>query len=488
MEQLSKAHQADVKNINSIAIVSDLLSVVCKVTGMGFAAIARVTEDKWIACQVKDDISFGLKPGDELKIKTTICNEIRQSGEAVVINHVNEDDAFRHHHTPNLYGFQSYISVPIIRKDNTFFGTLCAIDPNPHDLNKTEVMSMFKLFSELISFHLETVEKLESTLQSLKSQHEFTQVLEQKVKERTAELVEKNLMLLKSNEEMQRFNYVTSHDLQEPLRKILTFISRFQISELDGMSITGTEYLNKISDSAQRMRLLINDLLSYSQIQESQKKHETLNLDAVLKEVIDNLDEEIAQNSAIIEIHSTCSIKAIPFQITQLFYNLIGNSLKYASNTRQLKISITGEIIQREMIQGEMIQGEIIQAEIIQAENIGGQNIGGQNIERENIEEEIIEGEIIEGENIEEEKNKKSLLANDTYCHIKIEDNGIGFDQKYGDKIFELFQRLHNKTEYSGTGVGLAIVKKIVENHNGIIDVQSSPDKGTIFNIYIPTA
>src|SRR6201999_2152761 len=122
----------------AIEAVPTVLDVVCRVTGMGFAAVARVTEDRWIACGVRDDIAFGLKPGGELKVETTICHETRQCEEPVVINHVAEDEAYRRHPTPAMYGFQSYISMPIILLDGSFFGTLCAIDPRPARLQNPE--------------------------------------------------------------------------------------------------------------------------------------------------------------------------------------------------------------------------------------------------------------------------------------------------------------------------------------------------------------
>ncbi|QJW85816.1 GAF domain-containing protein [Ramlibacter terrae] len=121
---------------------------------MGFSAVARVTEDRWVCCSVRDEIAFGLKPGGELKVETTLCNEIRGSGERVVIEHVAEDPDFRDHHTPALYGFQSYISVPIVR-DGAVWGTLCAIDPRPALLKTDAVLGMFELFSQLIAFHLD---------------------------------------------------------------------------------------------------------------------------------------------------------------------------------------------------------------------------------------------------------------------------------------------------------------------------------------------
>src|SRR5580700_6264963 len=117
-------YQADIAAIGRIDAVPTILEVVCRTTGMGFAAVARVTEDRWIACSVKDDIAFGLQPGGELKVETTICHEIRQSGEPVIINHVAESMVYCRHPTPAMYGFQSYISMPIVLPDGTFFGTL----------------------------------------------------------------------------------------------------------------------------------------------------------------------------------------------------------------------------------------------------------------------------------------------------------------------------------------------------------------------------
>jgi GAF domain-containing protein len=152
--------QDDLDLIASIPAVDAVLEVVCRTTGMGFAAIARVTDDRWICCAVKDEIAFGLKPGSELKVQTTICDEIRQSRERVVIDHVAQDAAFRNHHTPAMYGFQSYISQPIVMPDGSFFGTLCAIDPRPNTLNNPAVTGMFKLFADLVAFHLDAGLKL----------------------------------------------------------------------------------------------------------------------------------------------------------------------------------------------------------------------------------------------------------------------------------------------------------------------------------------
>jgi GAF domain-containing protein len=125
---------------------------------MRFAAVARVTEDRWVACSVLDNIDFGLTEGGELRVETTICHEVRQCREAI-INHVSEDEPWREHPTPAMYGFQSYISMPIILADGSFFGTLCAIDPRPARLNTAEIIGMFRLFAELIAKNLDADRK-----------------------------------------------------------------------------------------------------------------------------------------------------------------------------------------------------------------------------------------------------------------------------------------------------------------------------------------
>lgn len=154
----------DVVAIGKIDIVPKILEIICSSTGMGFAVVARVTEDKWIACSVCDKIGFGLAAGSELNLVTTICNQIRQSSKAVIIDDVSRDEFYAQHPIPALYGFQSYISVPIMRQDGSFFGTLCAIDPKPAKVNNPETIELFTSFAELISFHLDTIEKEASKL------------------------------------------------------------------------------------------------------------------------------------------------------------------------------------------------------------------------------------------------------------------------------------------------------------------------------------
>ena len=412
----------EVVSIQKVPIVSTILDVICRTTGMGFAAIARVTETKWVTCSVLDKIGFGLRPGDELKLETTICHEIRQNNKGVIIDHVAEDKTYCMHPTPSMYGFQSYISVPIIRKDGSFFGTLCAIDPKPAKLNTPEVIGMFQLFSDLVSFHLDAVEQIELGESKLLQERE----------ERAKALENKNAELQKMNAELESFAYVASHDLQEPLRKISTFSNLIHERDYAALSEDGKHYFVRLNKAVARMQALIKDLIMYTQVKVREQIFEKKELSAMVEEVKQNYSEEINQKQVLIEAADLCNVTVIPFQFNQLLQNLIGNSIKFSRPGVQPVIHISSS---------------------------------------------IEKGDVRVSEKLSPEKD---------YCHLVIADNGIGFDPQYRERIFEVFQRLNGRGEYEGTGIGLSIVKKIVDNHNGFISATGEVDKGACFDIYIP--
>src|SRR6185369_16964136 len=165
--------------IARIGAVDKILEMVCRTTGLGFAAVARVTETRWVACAVRDRIAFGLKPGGELEVATTICHEIRQSGELVVIDDATQHPVFCHHPTPRQYGFRSYISIPINLPDGRFFGTLCAIDPKPALVNTPETIGTMTLFAELIGMHLAAQERMAAAQSALLGEREQAQLRDQ---------------------------------------------------------------------------------------------------------------------------------------------------------------------------------------------------------------------------------------------------------------------------------------------------------------------
>jgi light-regulated signal transduction histidine kinase (bacteriophytochrome) len=432
---LEDQFKQDIINIQNIPIVKNLLNVICQTTGMGFAAIARVTQDRWITCSVQDNVSFGLKPGDELEIKTTICYEICQNPKPVIIDNVSTDPDYHDHHTPAMYKLQSYISVPIILQDGTFFGTLCAIDSKPNSLKEFKVREMFTLFAELISFHLTANEQAVENkliLQQKANLLEKTEAEKQKINKlkQNAEkkLIEKNISLEKMNSELEAFNYISSHDLQEPLRKIQLFTSTIENEELNNLSEKGKNAFYKIKNSAFRMQNLINDLLIYSKTKFDERKFAVKDLNTIAKDVIEDLSDEFENKNVVFDIKDLGKLSVIEFQFRQLLYNLINNSIKFASPERNLVITIKAEITNGLL-------------------------------------------------------DKLSPLTK--YYKLTISDNGIGFDPMYTDKIFGLFQALHTKPLKS-TGIGLTIVKRIVENHNGFIKAEGAINEGAKFEIFIP--
>jgi signal transduction histidine kinase len=227
---------ASLAAIARIDAIPTILEVVCRTTGMGFGAVARVTEDRWVACAVRDQIAFGLEPGGELEVATTICDEIRQNGQVVVIDHVAEDATYCRHPTPAMYGFQSYISVPIMLRDGTFFGTLCAIDPRPTRLDTPETVGMFKLFADLIAFHLDAQAKLEKSETALSDALDAAALREQ-------------------------FIAVLGHDLRNPLASIdggARLLLQTPLNE-KARSVVGL-----IQGSVGRMAGLIDDVLDFA--------------------------------------------------------------------------------------------------------------------------------------------------------------------------------------------------------------------------------
>lgn len=249
---------------------------------------------------------------------------------------------------------------------------------------------------------------------------------------KTVELEQSNRELKAINEELESFNNIVSHDLQEPLRKIQMFISRIEEKEEGVLSEIGKDYFSKIRTTANRMQRLMIDLVNYTRTIKSHKVFVKTNLTNLVTQIVQDLATNIEEKNAVVTIGNLPIIKAIPFQIEQLFINLVTNALKYSKENVAPEISISAV--------------------------------------------KIVENEVVEDVEVTD-KN---------YYKIVVSDNGIGFKQEYAEKVFVLFQRLETDAKYSGTGLGLAICKKIVENHNGFIKVQSAPNAGTAFNIYLP--
>jgi light-regulated signal transduction histidine kinase (bacteriophytochrome) len=244
---------------------------------------------------------------------------------------------------------------------------------------------------------------------------------------------ERNIRELnRSNKELEEFAYVASHDLQEPLRKIATFSERMKAKFYDKLGSDGAMYLDRIMSSTENMRILIDNLLEFSRATRSTRAFEPCDLNVVIKDVINELELRIEEAKAKVRAEPLPALEAVPTEMHQLFNNVIANAIKFRSAERTPSIFIRSEKLSKA------------------------------------------------------EKDKNHLRVDQNYVKIIIKDNGIGFEPDYQDKIFQIFQRLHGKAEYPGSGVGLAICKKIVDNHEGVIYAESNLGVGSTFVVILP--
>jgi two-component system sensor kinase FixL len=250
------------------------------------------------------------------------------------------------------------------------------------------------------------------------------EITERKMAEEQLKIYAKKLEV--SNQELQDFASIAAHDLQEPLRKIQSFADRVKIKAQDSIPEEALDYLNRVQASAGRMQVLINDLLTYSRVTTKAKPFTQIELSHVIKQVCSDLEHRLEQSQGKIVYENLPSLDADPVQMHQLFLNLLNNGLKFHKAGTPPVIRITSEIKQK--IPG--FYGPV--------------------------------------------------------CQIQVADNGIGFDEKYLDRIFTIFQRLHGRHEYEGTGIGLAVCRKIVDRHGGLLTAKSQLDQGATFIITLP--
>jgi light-regulated signal transduction histidine kinase (bacteriophytochrome) len=276
------------------------------------------------------------------------------------------------------------------------------------------------------------VEQIQILQESIDQHKSMASELENMVQERTKALQEANTNLARSNQELEQFAYVASHDLQEPLRKIQTFSGFILNRDYEELSPSAKDNFNRMQSAANRMQKLIEDLLVFSRTSTESKIFIKTDLNKLLQQVKEDLMVQISKTDAVIHSEVLPALNVIPLQFQQLFQNLISNALKFHTTHEQPQITITSREVDAADIPGKV--------------------------------------------NLPEKK----------YIRISFEDNGIGFESEFSDKIFQLFQRLHGRAEYPGTGIGLAICKKIMENHRGFILATGTPGSGARFDVYLP--
>lgn len=288
--------------------------------------------------------------------------------------------------------------------------------------------------------------RMNGTAQDITIQIELQMELENQIQERTEEigavieelratneeLENTNLQLIHSNQELEQFAYIASHDLQEPLRKISTFVQLLESKITGQLDEKTLGYIDKIKDATARMGKLIRDVLAYSALPKDDTTFVVVNLEDTVKNALEDYDVLMERTGAKITWNELPVIKGIPLQMSQLFFNLIGNALKFIKPNVQPKINIQCSIASTDEIRSV------------------------------------------------------HLKEGTSYYKIQFSDNGIGMKPEDTAKIFNIFQKLHRKNEFAGTGIGLSMCKKIVQNHNGEIDASQSNENGAVFNVYLP--
>jgi signal transduction histidine kinase len=306
----------DVAAIGRIGSVPSMLRVICKNTGLGFAAVARVTEGTWTACAVQDDIAFGLKPGGQLDVRTTLCRESRAMRQPVVMDHASLDPLYRDHHTPRIYNIESYISVPIILPNGEYFGNLCAIDPRPAIVSDERTLTMFKMFAELIALQLESEGRQQAVEAALLDERSTSELREQ-------------------------FIAVLGHDLRNPLAAVQATAELLErrTAEPDIASL-GT----RLKSTTRRMSRLIDDVLDFARGRLGGGMGVTLvvtdDLPLALDEVIAELRAAHPDRAVLERIAVQGSITCDRARLQQLLSNLLGNALAHGALNQPVLVDI----------------------------------------------------------------------------------------------------------------------------------------------------
>ena len=354
---------------------------------------------------------------------------------------------------PNLNGFETaaliyereklkhipiiFITANTYGEENVFKGYRTgAVDYIYKPINPDLLRAKVAVFIDLYKKNLQLVlqeEKLKLINKNLQNEIIERKASEEKIIELNKELINNIDRLEKANKELDRFAFMASHDLQEPLRKILTFSDRLYIKHRDQLDSDGKLNIERIQKAAERMQALIKDILTFSKLSVEKDLFVQTDLHLVVNEVWEELQNTVDEKKAQVKVAALPVIEANPGLIKPLFFNLIGNALKYAKKDVAPVINIDFEIDENEQI-------------LLGAE-----------------------------------KPVK-------FCRIFIKDNGIGFEQQYAGQIFQMFQRLHSQTDYEGTGIGLALCKQIVEKHKGYINALSTINEGATFIVSLPIA
>jgi len=309
----------DVAAVNRLAALPTLLEVLCDSTGMRFAAVARVSENTWTACLVKDEISFGVASGGQLELETTLCIESKRSSVPIVIEQASTDPRYRDHPAPKLYKFESYVSVPIVLSNGRYFGNLCAIDPAPAKVADPKILKMFTRFAALIGMLLDSEMARQEDQSALRGAHADNEVREQ-------------------------FIAILGHDLRNPLQAIYSAGVLLE-KKITDPALQGVA--SRIRVSVKRMSCLINDLLDFARARLGEgmgvRVEEVEDIDAGLNAVVREFQDGQPERQILANISVTRKVRCDLGRVQQVASNLIGNALKHGAPEGTVKVSAQAE-------------------------------------------------------------------------------------------------------------------------------------------------
>ena len=336
---MSNAITSDIATIGRINAVPSILQVICESTGLRFAAVARVTENSWTACAVLDTLGFGLKVGGELDLTSTLCHEIRGSHQTIVIDKASEDALYCNHHTPRIYNFESYISVPVFRADGSFFGTICALDPLPAALKGSAIQPMMESFARLLSIQIESEENAQKTEEALQKERAIAELREQ-------------------------FIAVLGHDLRNPLFAITAGAELLtqRLQEEKSRAIA-----QHILTCGRRATQLVRDVLDFARGRLG--KGITVNiqpcpdLDEAIKHVASELQRVHPERQINLHIGDLSCVDCDRERIAQLLSNLIANALTHGAQDQAVEVS--AQIRDRAFVLGVHNLGQPIAPQVL---------------------------------------------------------------------------------------------------------------------------
>ena len=309
----------DIAAVSRLQAVPTLLEVLCETTGMRFAAVARVTERTWTACAVKDDIQFGLKPGGQLDLESTLCIESKRANEPIVIEHASTDARYCHHHTPKIYHIESYVSVPIVLANGRYFGNLCAIDPAPARVADPKIIGMFKRFAALIALQLDSETSRQQDQTALRDAHADSELREQ-------------------------FIAILGHDLRNPLQAVYAAGVLLEKKVADPAL---KDVASRIRVNVKRMSSLINDVLDFARSRLGEgmgvRLAEVDDIETGLKAVVREFQDGQPDRQILTNISVTGKVRCDLGRVQQVASNLIGNALKHGAPQSPVKVSARAE-------------------------------------------------------------------------------------------------------------------------------------------------